>query len=201
MRPFVKHTGVAAPLIRDNIDTDAIIPSRQMRRVSRLGLGKALFAGWRYEDEALTMPKSRFVLNETRYQLASILLTGQNFGCGSSREHAVWALDDFGIRAIVARSFGAIFEANCFRNGLLPITLGIADIKTLEDLALVHEVTVDLENNLIGAAAVQIPFSIPARQRKNLLEGTDAISETLGFKRDIDAARKQRDLLLPWATN
>lgn len=199
MRPFTIHTGIAAALLRDNIDTDAIIPSRQMSRVSRDGLGNALFAGWRYEDDALTKPINDFVLNKPRYRSASILLGGNNFGCGSSREHAVWALDDFGIRVIIASSFGAIFESNCFRNGVLPIVMSPDQVKRLAGQAHLHTLTVDLEKNSIIMGELQFSFSIPQRQRKNLLDGADHISETLVYAKDIDAARQRRRALIPWA--
>ena len=123
MQPFAAHCGVAAPLLRSNVDTDAIIPSREMGRVSKRGLSIGLFANWRYADPRARIPNPEFVLNQPAYAGASILLGGDNFGCGSSREHAVWALAEFGIRAILAPSFGAIFQKNCIANGLLPARL------------------------------------------------------------------------------
>ena len=125
MKSFVTHRGIAAPLLKINIDTDAIMPSREMKTVSKTGLGKSLFASWRFinrgTDEEKLNPE--FVLNQEEYSQASILLTGRNMGCGSSREFAVWSLVDFGIRAIIAPSFGSIFFTNCIRTGLLPIVL------------------------------------------------------------------------------
>lgn len=199
MQPFTTHTGVAAPLLRDNIDTDAIIPSRHMRQVSREGLGRTLFAGWRYEDDTLKTANPGFVLNDPRYRNATILLGGDNFGCGSSREHAVWALTDFGIRAVVASSFGAIFEANCYRNGVLPVTLDRHQVEQLAALAAQHRVTIDLEAMQIRSDQWQTDFQTPERQRQNLLVGADPIAETLQHQSLIDTARQRRDDLLPWA--
>ncbi|MEM7763617.1 MAG: 3-isopropylmalate dehydratase small subunit [Pseudomonadota bacterium] len=199
MQPFTTHTGIAAPLLRDNVDTDAIIPSRYMRQVSREGLGRALFAGWRYTDDSLETANPSFVLNEPRYREATILLGGENFGCGSSREHAVWALTDFGIRAIVASSFGAIFEANCYRNGVLPVTLARSEIESLIALAAQHTVSIDLESMQIRSNRWKADFDTPERQRQNLLAGADPIAETLQHQSLIDAARQRRDDLLPWA--
>jgi 3-isopropylmalate/(R)-2-methylmalate dehydratase small subunit len=127
---FKKHTGIAAPMLRANIDTDAIIPSRELKRVSKEGLGEGLFAGWRYfnRGESDESANPDFILNQPEYGGASILLAGSNMGCGSSREFAVWALTDYGIRAIIAPSFGAIFHTNCIRNGLLPIVLDEATV-------------------------------------------------------------------------
>ena len=123
MDKFERHTGVAAAMLRGNVDTDAIIPSREMKRVSKDGLGEGLFAGWRYLEQGGREPNPDFVLNQPAYEETSILFSGPNFGCGSSREHAVWALAEFGIRAIIAPGFGAIFANNCVRNGLLPLVL------------------------------------------------------------------------------
>ena len=128
---FEQHRGVAAPMVQANIDTDAIIPSREMKRVSKQGLGEGLFAGWRYSEVGGREPNPDFVLNRPEYRGCSILLAGPNFGCGSSREHAVWALKEFGIRAILAPSFGAIFANNCIRNGLLPLVIDEAVIAAI----------------------------------------------------------------------
>lgn len=144
MQQFNILTGVAAPLMRINVDTDAIIPSREMKRVSKQGLGDGLFAGWRYLEAESRTINPEFVLNKPAYNNVSILLSGANFGCGSSREHAVWALQEFGVRAIIAESFGAIFYGNCTRNGILPIVLA-------DDLvqALVRQVEVGPQNQLL----------------------------------------------------
>ena len=135
MKAFITHQGIAAPLLRVNIDTDAIIPSREMRRVSKQGLGEGLFAGWRYldEDPDQRRPRPDFVLNRSEYANASILLSGDNFGCGSSREHAVWALVEYGFRAVIAPSFGSIFYGNAARNGLLPVRLPGESVAALSE--------------------------------------------------------------------
>ena len=152
--PLKHHTGVVAVLMRDNIDTDQIIPSREMKTVSRSGLGQGLFAGWRYTNPATRTPNPGFVLNHEVQKAASILISGENFGCGSSREHAVWALQEFGFRVIIAKSFGEIFHGNCVRNGVLPITLSADLVDRLADLPIPATLTVDLEQQLkIGRAS------------------------------------------------
>ena len=142
--PFSRVTGPAAPLLLDNIDTDAIIPSRETKSVSRAGYGEKLFANWRYEPGTRT-EKPDFVLNQPPYRGAVVLLAGHNFGCGSSREAAAWSLVQFGIRCVVASSFGAIFRTNSIRNGLLPVALDATDVRTL---------VIDLERSEIGRAHV-----------------------------------------------
>ena len=192
--PFTRHEGVCVSLLKDNIDTDQIIPSREMKRVSKTGLGDGLFAGWRYRYEKgeKTEPNPEFELNRPEVDGASILLSGKNFGCGSSREHAVWALRDFGIRAILAESFGRIFHNNCARNRLLAVAL---DAKTIADL---HSQTcgdpraarlvVDLENcEIIAPDGNAIPFEIDPFDRSMLLNGLDHIDETLRHASDIAA--------------
>ena len=149
-----QHTGVAAVLMRDNIDTDQIIPSREMKTVSRSGLGEGLFAGWRYTDPGTRTPNPDFVLNRAALKTASILISGENFGCGSSREHAVWALQEFGFRVIIAKSFGEIFHGNCIRNGVLPITLDVAQVSKLSDRSASAKLTIDLEQQVIPTLVV-----------------------------------------------
>ncbi len=190
MDPFIQHTGIAAPILQDNVDTDQIIPSREMTRVSKTGLGEGLFAGlrYRYDGASKVGLVEDFVLNQQHYQGASILLSGRNFGCGSSREHAVWALKDFGIRAIIAESFGAIFRMNCARNGLLAIDLphsAIAKLamwsdRTAGDSALV----IDLQHCTVGVspeddASRTFEFSIDPADRHMLINGLDFIDFTL----------------------
>src|SRR5450631_3947374 len=131
MERFTTLTAIAAPLLRINIDTDAIIPSREMKKVSKVGLADGLFAGWRYRTPGSREENPDFVLNREPYRRARILLSGMNFGCGSSREHAVWALHEWGIRSIIAPSFGAIFHGNCVRNGILPVVLDNALVEQL----------------------------------------------------------------------
>jgi 3-isopropylmalate/(R)-2-methylmalate dehydratase small subunit len=196
MTPFVKHKGIAAALLRPNVDTDAIIPSREMKTVGKRGLADGLFAGWRYAAQVSREPNPEFVLNKPQFQNASILLSGANFGCGSSREHAVWALAEYGFRCIIAPSFGAIFRNNCIRNGLLPVTL---DEPSVQILAESPELEVDLERGVITASdGREIAFSLEPGARNLLLEGLDAIGLTLKRQRQIDAHivrdRQQR----PW---
>ena len=136
MKPFTLHTGIAAPLLRDNVDTDQIIPSREMKSVTKTGLGKGLFAGQRYLPNGL--PNPDFVLNQADYKAATILLSGKNFGCGSSREHAVWALKEYGFRAVIAESFGEIFYNNCIRNGILCVQMSKAKIVNLAHHLEIH---------------------------------------------------------------
>lgn len=203
MTPVTRFEGVVAPLLRPNIDTDAIIPSREMKRVSRRGMGEGLFAGWRYRDPDTRDPDEAFVLNRPAYAGASILASGPNFGCGSSREHAVWALLEFGIRAIVAPSFGAIFERNCYNNGLLPITLSEDQIgemvaSTAEDPQS-HRVGVDLEaQSLSLPGGTSLRFTVPEVQLEMLLNGWDPIDRSLRFGEAIDAFLARDRLLRPW---
>lgn len=206
MRKFETLTGIAAPLLRDNIDTDAIIPSREMKRVSKAGLGVGLFAGWRYGDGGRNKQalNDEFVLNQAGYADATILLGGANFGCGSSREHAVWALDDYGIRVIIAESFGAIFQRNCYRNGLLAIELPAADIRSIAALVAADPVsrtlTIDLEHRqIIDPQGRFIGFTISEDARSRLLAGADDIAMTLEHGEDIAAFKEARYRREPWS--
>ncbi len=176
MKPFTTHKGIAVPLLRDNIDTDQIIPSREMKTVSKTGLGEGLFAGQRYIEGRVENPD--FILNQPDYKDATILLSGKNFGCGSSREHAVWALKDYGFRAVIAESFGEIFYNNCIRNGILALQLSRADIE-----ALGHEVSIDLPNQRIN----DVSFDIPKGDKDILINGLDPIAMTLKHQDKIDA--------------
>lgn len=188
--------------MRPNIDTDAIIPSREMKRVSREGLGDGLFAGWRYVSGSGREPNPDFVLNDPAYAGASILAAGANFGCGSSREHAVWALREYGFRVLIAPSYGAIFERNCYNNGLLPVTLGQERIEALLAACApdpgARRLTVDLESqslavtpaaDSLAAPLFEDSFHAPEQQRRMLLEGLDPIDVTL----------EQRSLTERWA--
>ena len=203
MEKFIEHTGVAAPLLRINIDTDAIIPSREMKRVSKQGLGEGMFAGWRYQEPGSRELNPDFVLNKPDYAGTSILLSGDNFGCGSSREHAVWALDEFGIRVIVAPSFGAIFYNNCIRNGLLPIIL---DDTVIQDLASQVEtdpqsrkIKVSLADKTLTAPNGTVhAFEIEDNHREMLLEGLDVIGLTLRHESEIDAFQDRDRARRPW---
>ena len=202
MEKFVKHSGVAAPLLRENVDTDAIIPSREMKRVSKLGLGEGLFAGWRYLSRETRKPDLEFVLNQAAYRGTSILLSGPNFGCGSSREHAVWALREFGIRAIIAPGFGSIFANNCVRNGVLALELDDAAIRRIADWVSLdpqgNRVLIDLPGQVVEAADASFPFSVDAGARRMLLEGQDAIALTQTRWQQISVFHEQRKRQRPW---
>jgi 3-isopropylmalate/(R)-2-methylmalate dehydratase small subunit len=196
---FVVHRGTAAPLLRANIDTDAIIPSREIRQVSKVGLADGLFAGWRYLDERARTPDPAFVLNQPSFAHASILLAGPNFGCGSSREHAVWALREFGIRTIIAPSFGVIFEGNCIRNGLLPVVLEQDTVEQLASETAAGPLTVDLLNCVVRSpSGTEHCFRIGAQQREMLLEGLDPVALTLRLNDRICAFRERDRRERPW---
>lgn len=190
MKAFRKVTGTAVPLGRSDIDTDAIIPQQWLITTSREGLGKGLFSNWRYRDDAFT-PDPGFVLNEPRFARAKILVAGPNYGCGSSREHAVWAHLDFGIEAVIAESFGPIFRDNALRNGLPAITLdGAAVAQVLAQLAALpaNRMTVDLERaEVTGPDGTAYRFTMDEERRRALLDGIDDISATLAHAPDIDA--------------
>jgi len=190
MDPFIRHHGITATIATDNIDTDQIIPSREMQRVSKTGLGEGLFAGWRYRYEGRNKigEDSEFVLNRAPYRRASILLAGRNFGCGSSREHAVWALRDFGFRAIIAASYGRIFKRNCARNNVLAITLSETGVQELgQAIEVDPALTIDLEAQHIETkAGKQFAFETAAFDREMLLKGLNYIDYTLQFAEQID---------------
>ena len=206
MKPFVSHEGIAAPLIRINIDTDAIIPSREIRHVSKRGLGEGLFAGWRYlaDDSDTRKINPDFILNKPQYTGASILLAGSNFGCGSSREHAVWALLEYGFRAIIAPSFGSIFYHNAMRNGLLPVRLPEPSINTLSDCtgaaAAPGRVTIDLPDTTVSSAAgLRFRFDIEPIHKEMLLQGLDAIDMTLKHQELIEEFQLRDRQIRSWA--
>ena len=204
MTPFTQHRGVALPLLRDNIDTDAIIPSREMRTVSRSGLAAGLFAPWRYLDPDARTPNPEFALNQPEYSGASILLAGDNFGCGSSREHAVWALMESGFRVVIAPSFATIFRNNALRNGLLTVAL---EQEGLDELVawvsadpLAHTINLDLEACTIESDPERKKkvFSVDPTAREMLLEGLDEIGLT---EQSIDLVARfeeQDQALRPW---
>ncbi|HEX6717657.1 MAG TPA: 3-isopropylmalate dehydratase small subunit [Pyrinomonadaceae bacterium] len=184
MKPFTKHTGLVAPLDRANVDTDQIIPKQFLKRIERTGFGEFLFYDWRYLPDGQLDPS--FVLNQPRYKGASILVADKNFGCGSSREHAPWALGEFGFRVIIAPSFADIFANNCFKNGMLPITLPAEQVETIMKRAQQekgYELTVDLERQMIQDS---IRFEVDEFQKYCLMEGLDDIGLTL---RHEDAIR------------
>lgn len=188
MRPFIRETGIVAPLDRANVDTDQIVPKQFLKWVGRTGFGAVLFYDWRYEKDGKT-PRPDFPLNFPRYQGASILLTRANFGCGSSREHAPWALLEYGFRAILAPSFADIFRNNCFQNGLLPVTLPDEIIDRLFQRVYAEEgyrLTVDLEAETISDRdGLVARFSIEPYRREMLLKGMDEIARTMAFEEAI----------------
>ncbi len=189
MKPFTKHTGLVVPLDRVNVDTDQIIPKQFLKGLTREGLGRVLFYDWRYlEGEK---PNPEFVLNQPRYCGASLLLARVNFGCGSSREHAPWALSDYGIRALIAPSFADIFRNNCFKNGILPVPLDDEKVDELFRRAQStpdYRLTVDLENQMVSdEQGFKAVFEIDSFRRQCLLEGLDDIGLTLRFEEAITA--------------
>lgn len=202
MDKFIKHVGVAAPLMRNNIDTDAIIPSREMKTVSKLGLADGLFAPWRYLDADARTPNPEFMLNQTQYHGTSILISGNNFGCGSSREHAVWALKEYGIRCIIAEGYGSIFFRNCVRNGILPIKLARSDIDRLVDIVepdpQSNQLEIDLIKNEVRVNDSIIPFIAEGSDREMLLEGLDPIAVTLKLQDEIDRFQADDSEHRPW---
>ena len=178
MAPFTQHEGVAAVIPVDDIDTDQIIPARFMKTVERTGLGRGLFHSWRHHADGAI--NGAFVLNRAPFEPASFLVTGANFGCGSSREHAPWALQDFGVRCIVARSFADIFEMNCFACGLLTIKLDLEEMESLtRSLASSPRLRVDLPAQRLSAAGIDLDFAIEPARKFRLLNGLDAIDLTL----------------------
>ena len=194
MTPFTTLTSVAVPVLTDNVDTDTIIPSREMRSTGRTGLADGLFAPWRYSEVDQRVTDPDFPLNRPEAAGTQLLLGGANFGCGSSREHAVWALREYGIACIIAESFAPIFRANCVRNGLLPLELPEAAIKAM----VWHSVTVDLERCLVVDGAASHAFAIDDEARSMLLEGLDVIDLTLKQGDTIAAWQKADRQVRPW---
>lgn len=193
MEKFTVHTGTVAVLERENIDTDQIIPKQFLKRVERSGYGDVLFFDWRYDREG--KPDAAFPLNAPQYRGASILLAGKNFGCGSSREHAVWALRDYGFRAIIAPSFADIFANNCLKNGILTVVLRPSEIVQLlaRDSAGLYRVKIDLEHcKVSGNSGFQAHFEIDAFSRTCLLEGLDEIGTTLKHEAEIAKYEQKR---------
>ena len=209
MDKFVRFSSRVCPLPRANVDTDAIIPKQFLKSIQRTGFGPNLFDAWRYLDEGKPGTENsqrpintNFVLNDARYRGANILLTGKNFGCGSSREHAPWALLDYGFRAIIAESFADIFYNNCFKNGILPIRLDTGLVDKLFDLAQMEQplvLTIDLqEQQIILPGQEVLAFAIDPFRRNCLLEGLDDIDLTLQHQQDIRAYEVQQRQLTPW---
>ena len=203
MEKFTTLTAIAAPLLRINVDTDAIIPSREMKKVSKVGLADGLFAAWRYTTPGGRDENREFILNCEPYRRARILLSGLNFGCGSSREHAVWALHEWGIRAIIAQSFGSIFQGNCVRNGILPVVLDNAVVESLaeqvERAPAAALITVDLVQCRVTAPdGKAYQFVMPPADREMLLEGLDAIALTQKRDDAILAFQSRDRQRRPW---
>jgi len=209
MRKFTLHTGLVAPMNRENVDTDAIIPKQFLKSIRKTGFGPNLFDAWRYldpgepgQDPLSRKPNHDFVLNQPRYAGASILLARKNFGCGSSREHAPWALDQYGFRAIIAPSYADIFFNNSFKNGLLPIVLPEAQVAALFDEALAfpgYQLTVDLERQVIvKAQGEEIPFNVEVFRKYCLINGLDDIGLTLRHTDKIKAFEAERLATKPW---
>lgn len=195
MRAFLAHQGTAAPLteagaLRRNVDTDAIIPSREMRLVSKTSLAEGLFANWRYLSAYSRDPNPDFVLNQSAFSGASVLIAGENFGCGSSREQAVWALAEFGIRALIAPSFGAIFARNCVANGLLTVVLAGETVQRIADWVLRNprdnQPLVDLAQEQVTAFGERLDFQTPPAERLRLMKGLDHIELSLSEHHLID---------------
>jgi 3-isopropylmalate/(R)-2-methylmalate dehydratase small subunit len=199
MLPWIRHTGRVMPLDRINVDTDQIIPKQFLKRIERTGFGRFLFFDWRYDEEG--HPRPNFVLNQPRYAGATILLTRDNFGCGSSREHAPWALLDYGFRALIAPSFADIFYNNCFQNGILPIRLPGEAVEELFRRTLAQEgyqLTVDLETcRITDEQGLSYSFDIDPFRRECLLRGLDDIGLTLQLQDRIAAFEQRHETYLP----
>ncbi|VAW64589.1 3-isopropylmalate dehydratase small subunit [hydrothermal vent metagenome] len=209
MKKFTKVTGVVAPMDRPNVDTDAIIPKQYLKSIKRSGFGPNAFDDWRYldpgepdEDNSARRINADFILNQSPYNQSSILIARENFGCGSSREHAVWALEDFGFRAVIAPSFADIFFNNSFKNGMLPIVLDaeiVNDIFSKIAQKSGFEVTVDLQNQkVITEDGDEYVFQVDAFRKHCLLNGLDDISLTLQHAEEISAYEEQRKQSAPW---
>jgi 3-isopropylmalate/(R)-2-methylmalate dehydratase small subunit len=209
MQKFTVHQGLVAPMDRENVDTDAIIPKQFLKSIARSGFGPNLFDEWRYldpgepgQDPASRRPNPDFVLNQPRYQGASVLLARKNFGCGSSREHAPWAIEQYGFRALIAPSYADIFFNNCFKNGLLPIVLPESVVARLFDevAAFVgYRLTVDLPRQVIVKPdGEEIPFDVQPFRKHCLVEGLDDIGLTLRHADKIRAFEAQRLAAKPW---
>jgi len=200
MEKYTNHTSVAALMNRSNVDTDQIIAKQFLKKVERTGFGKHLFHDWRYNEDST--PNTDFELNNPKFEGAKVLVAGDNFGCGSSREHAPWAIDDYGFNTIISTSFADIFYNNCFKNGILPI---IVDADTLK--ALMAEIsanegvafTVDLENQSVSTpGGINVSFDIDGFRKHNLLEGLDDIGLTLAQTDKIDAYEVKHKEMFPW---
>ena len=212
MEAFTLHTGLVAPMDRENVDTDAIIPKQFLKSIQRTGFGPNLFDAWRYldpgepgQDPASRQPNPDFVLNQPRYQGASVLIARRNFGCGSSREHAPWALDQYGFRVVIAPSFADIFFTNCFKSGLLPIVLPADAVARLFDevAAFVgYRLTVDLPRQVVVKPdGTELPFDVQSFRKYCLVNGFDDIALTLRHADKIRTYEAERLAKMPWLAN
>lgn len=186
MKPFTKVKSIITPLDKVSVDTDQIIPKQFLKLIHKTGFGKYLFYDWRFKNEK---PNPDFILNDKKYQDSKILITGDNFGCGSSREHAVWALQDYGFSVIISPSFADIFYSNCFKNGVLPIILDQSLVNKLQQET--AEIEVNLEDQTIKTPSEKIPFEIDLHKKKILLEGLDEIAQTMQLDDKITEFEKQ----------
>jgi 3-isopropylmalate/(R)-2-methylmalate dehydratase small subunit len=203
MEAFHSLHAIALPLIRDNIDTDAIIPSREMKTVSKTGLADGLFAGWRYTQIGGRERNPEFILNQPGYAQARIILGGANFGCGSSREHAVWALHEYGFRAVIAPSFAPIFYNNCIRNGVAPLRLAAGEIACLAASVTAapteRPISIDLAAQTVRSSdGVTYHFDIDAEAKEMLFEGLDGIDLTMKQRPALDAWQQRDRISRPW---
>ena len=212
MQAFTLHTGLVAPMDRENVDTDAIIPKQFLKSIQRTGFGPNLFDAWRYldpgepgQDPASRRPNPDFVLNQPRYAGASVLIARRNFGCGSSREHAPWALDQYGFRAIIAPSYADIFFTNCFKSGLLPIVLPESEIARLFDEVAAftgYRLTIDLPRQVVVKPdGTELPFEMQSFRKYCLVNGFDDIGLTLRHADKIRAFEAERLAKMPWLGN
>jgi 3-isopropylmalate/(R)-2-methylmalate dehydratase small subunit len=201
MQPFKTHTGVAAPLDRVNVDTDAIIPKQFLRKIEKTGFGKHLFHEWRYSDYEGTRENPDFILNQGPYRKATVLLARDNFGCGSSREQAPWALADFGFKLIIAPSFADIFYNNCVKNGILPATLKSGEVDEIFTFAGKNKgaaIGADLPAQTVTAGGKAYSFQIDAFNKECLLKGMDSIGWTMQFSDKIDSYEERIRSQKPW---
>ncbi len=209
MDAFTLHKGLVAPMDRDNVDTDALIPKQFLKSIARSGFGPNLFDAWRYldpgepgQDPASRKPNPDFVLNQPRYQGASVLLARSNFGCGSSREHAPWALQQYGFKALIAPSYADIFFNNCYKNGILPIVLPASQVATLFDQTFAfpgYQLTIDLARQVvIKPDGSELPFDVEPFRKYCLLNGFDDIGLTLRHADKIRAFEAERLARMPW---
>lgn len=212
MQAFTVHSGLVAPMDRENVDTDAIIPKQFLKSIARSGFGPNLFDAWRYldagepgQDPASRKPNPDFVLNQRRYQGASVLLARSNFGCGSSREHAPWALGQYGFRALIAPSYADIFFNNCFKNGILPVVLSASAVATLFDEVFAfpgYALTLDLPRQVVVKPdGSELPFDVEPFRKYCLVNGFDDIGLTLRHAEKIRAFEAERLARMPWLAN